>query len=75
MKYIVNLVNKRGVNKVKSIEATDIKSAQSKVEAKYPEWEVSRITPDEQQLDYYSLVKDLRKHNKWNISSGAAEES
>jgi hypothetical protein len=64
MRYIINLVNKRGMNKVKSIEATDIKSAQSKVEAKYPEWEVSRITPDEEQLDYYSLVKDLRKYNK-----------
>ena len=64
MKYIVNLVNKRGMNKVKFVEATDIKSAQSKVEAKYPEWQVSRITPDEEQLDYYSLVKDLRKYNK-----------
>ena len=64
MKYIVNLVNKRGENKVKFVEATSIKSAQTKAEEQYPDWEVSRITPDEQQLDYYSLVKDLRKHNK-----------
>lgn len=61
MKYVVNLVNKRGTNKVKFVEGADIKSAQIKVEEQYPDWEVARITPDEQQLDYYSLVKDLRK--------------
>ena len=65
MKYIVNLVNKRGTNKVRFVEAADIKSAQEKVEDRYPDWEVSRITPDEQQLDYYSLVKDLKKDCKW----------
>jgi hypothetical protein len=64
MKYIVNLVNKRGTNKVRFVEAADIKSAQEKVEDRYPDWEVSRITPDEQQLDYYSLVKDLKKDCK-----------
>ena len=62
MKYIVNLVNARGVNKVKHVEGTDIKAAQSLAEKQYPDWEVTRITPDSQQLDYYSLVKDLRKH-------------
>ena len=62
MKYIVNLVNARGVNKVKYVEGTDIKSAQASAENKYPDWEVTRITPDSQQLDYYSLVKDLRKN-------------
>tara|TARA_Y100001938_G_scaffold112054_1_gene153453 strand:+ start:350 stop:541 length:192 start_codon:yes stop_codon:yes gene_type:complete len=61
MKYIVNLVNKRGTNKVKFVEAADIKLAQAKAEEQYPDWKVSRITPDQQQLDYYSLVKDLRK--------------
>ena len=64
MKYVVNLVNKRGINKVKFVEGVDIKAAQEKAEAQYPDWEVARITPDEQQLDYYSLVKDLRKYNK-----------
>tara|TARA_R100000005_G_scaffold88674_1_gene58700 strand:+ start:13 stop:204 length:192 start_codon:yes stop_codon:yes gene_type:complete len=62
MKYIVNLVNTRGVNKVKHVEGRDIKSAQSLAEKQYPDWEVTRITPDSQQLDYYSLVKELRKH-------------
>ena len=62
MKYIVNLVNARGVNKVKHVEGTDIKAAQSLAEEKYPDWEVTRITPDSQQLDYYSLVKQMRKH-------------
>lgn len=61
MKYVVNLVNKRGMNKVKFVEAADIKLAQAKAEEQYPDWKVSRITPDQQQLDYYSLVKDLRK--------------
>ncbi len=62
MKYIVNLVNTRGVNKVKHVEGVDIKSAQTLAEKQYPEWEVVRITPSEQQLDYYSLVKDLNKN-------------
>lgn len=62
MKYIVNLVNARGVNKVKHVEGTDIKAAQASAEKQYPDWEVTRITPDSQQLDYYSLVKGLRKH-------------
>ena len=62
MKYIVNLVNARGVNKVKYVEGIDIKSSQGSEEKQYPDWEVTRITPDSQQLDYYSLVKDLRKH-------------
>ena len=35
MKYIVNLVNKRGINKVKFVEGVDIKSAQAKAEAKF----------------------------------------
>jgi hypothetical protein len=62
MKYIVNLVNTRGVNKVRYVEGTDIKSAQESIEKRYPEWEVTRITPSEQQVDYYSLVKDLRNN-------------
>ena len=61
MKYIVNLVNARGMNKVKYVEGTDIKSAQALAEKQYPDWEVTRITPEIQQLDYYSLVKQLRK--------------
>ena len=62
MRYIVNLVNTRGVNKVKYVEGIDIKSAQESAEKQYPEWEVTRISPDNQQLDYYSLVKELRKN-------------
>jgi hypothetical protein len=62
MKYIVNLVNTRGVSKVKYVEGVDIKSAQTSAEKQYPDWVVVRITPSEQQLDYYSLVKDLKKN-------------
>mgnify|MGYP003661171998 FL=1 len=62
MKYIVNLVNTRGVNKVRYVEGNDIKSAQASIEQRYPDWEVIRITPNEEQVDYYSLVKDLKKN-------------
>jgi len=62
MKYIVNLVNTRGVNKVRYVEGNDIKSAQASIEKRYPDWEVIRITPNEEQVDYYSLVKDLKKN-------------
>jgi len=61
MKYIVNLINKRGISKVRHVEGVDIKQAQAIVEDQYPNWEVTRITPSEQQVDYYSLVKDLNK--------------
>ena len=61
MKYVVNLVSNRGINKVKYVEGTDIKDAQQKAESEYPDWEILRITPDQNQLDYYSLVKELRK--------------
>ena len=62
MKYIVNLVNTRGINKVRYVEGNDIKSAQASIEERYPDWEVIRITPNEEQVDYYSLVKDLKKN-------------
>jgi len=62
MKYIVNLVNTRGINKVRYIEGNDIKIAQASIEQRYPDWEVIRITPNEEQVDYYSLVKDLKKN-------------
>lgn len=62
MKYIVNLVNTRGINKVRYVEGNDIKSAQASIEQRYPDWEVIRITPNEEQVDYYSLVKDLKKN-------------
>tara|TARA_R100000742_G_C4206606_1_gene34171 strand:- start:38 stop:229 length:192 start_codon:yes stop_codon:yes gene_type:complete len=61
MKYIVNLINKRGISKIRYVEGVDIKQAQAIVEDQYPNWEVTRITPSEQQVDYYSLVKDLNK--------------
>ena len=38
MKYIVNLVNTRGVNKVRYVEGNDIKSAQASIEKRYPDW-------------------------------------
>ena len=61
-KYIINMVNRRGENKIKYVEGANIKDAKTKAELQYPDWEVVRITPDSSQLDYYSLVKDMRKH-------------
>ena len=61
-KYIINMVNRRGENKIKYLEGIDIKDAQTKAESQYADWEVVRITPEPSQLDYYSLVKDMRKH-------------
>ena len=55
-------MNCRGENKIKYVEGADIKDAQTKAESQYPDWEVVRITPDSSQVDYYSLVKDMRKH-------------
>ena len=62
MRYIVNLVNARGINKVKYVEGSDVKKAQASAEKEYPDWEVVRITPDQNHLDYYSLVKDLKNN-------------
>lgn len=62
MKFIVNMVNSRGKTKIKIVDAFDMKEASSKAKRKYPSYEVGRITRDENNLDYYSAMKNNSKN-------------
>ena len=59
MKYIVNLTDGRGKSKVKIVDALDVKEAEAKAKSKYPSYEVGRISPSTDELDYYKSMKDL----------------
>jgi len=59
MKYIVNLTDGRGKSKVKIVNALDVKEAEAKAKSKYPSYEVGRISPSTDELDYYKSMKDL----------------
>tara|TARA_Y100001938_G_scaffold140883_1_gene209744 strand:+ start:1360 stop:1545 length:186 start_codon:yes stop_codon:yes gene_type:complete len=59
MKYVVNLTDKRGKGKVKIVEALDVKEAEAKAKSKYPSYEVGRISPSTDDLNYYRSVKDF----------------
>jgi len=59
MKYVVNLTDKRGKGKVKIVEALDVKEAEAKAKSKYPSYEVGRISPSKDDLNYYRSVKDF----------------
>ena len=64
MKYIVNLTDSRGRSKSKVVEALDIKEAEQKAKAKYPSYEVGRITMQTGDLDYYKFVKGFNGKEK-----------
>ena len=58
MKYVVNLTDSKGRSKVKIVDALDVKEAEAKAKSKYPSYEVGRISPSTDQLNYYKSVKD-----------------
>jgi hypothetical protein len=61
MKFVVNMIDSGGKSKIKIVEAFDIKEASSKAKKRYPSYEVGRITKDENNLDYYSVMKNNGK--------------
>ena len=59
MKFVVNLTDARGKGKVKIVEALNVKEAEAKAKSKYPSYEVGRISPNKDVLNYYKSMKDL----------------
>jgi len=59
MKFVVNLTDSRGKGKIKIVEALDVKEAEAKAKSKYPSYEVGRISPSVDGLNYYKSMKGL----------------
>ena len=60
MKYLVHMTDPRGNNKVKFVEASDVKDAEAKVQARYKSFEIGRITNDKMEIDYYLTMKNAK---------------
>ena len=60
MKYLVSIIrNKDGISRTKTltVEAESLKSAEVVVNKKYPDDEISRITSEQHEVDYFNLMK------------------
>ena len=51
MKYVVYMTDSRGKNKVKVVEAYDVKEAEGKAKTKYPSHTVGRISNNQKSKD------------------------
>ena len=60
--YIVSLVTTSGNVKTKVVEAVDCKDAEAVVSAKYPSYEIIRITRQSLEIDYFNTVKAMKKN-------------
>lgn len=60
MKYLVHMTDPRGNNKVKFVEASDVKDAEAKAQARYKSFEIGRISNDKMEIDYYLTMKNAK---------------
>ena len=56
MKYLVSII-RNSRTKTITVEATNVKNAEAIVRDKYPNSEISRITAEEAQIDYWNTIK------------------
>jgi hypothetical protein len=68
MRYLIHMVNARGVSKIKLVEAIDVKDAEEKAKEKYQSHTVNRITSSELEIDYYMSMKKIRRKPDANAS-------
>lgn len=61
MKYVVHMTDPRGNNKVKFVEALDVKEAEAKAKRRYVSYEIGRISSDQMEIDYYLTMKNARR--------------
>ena len=61
MKYIVHMTDPRGNNKVKFVEASDVKEAEEKSKRRYASYEIGRISSDQMEIDYYLTMKNAKQ--------------
>tara|TARA_R100000005_G_C4831188_1_gene107471 strand:- start:48 stop:215 length:168 start_codon:yes stop_codon:yes gene_type:complete len=55
------MTDPRGNNKVKFVEASDVKDAESKAKKRYGSYEIGRISSDQMEIDYYLTMKNARQ--------------
>ena len=56
MKYVVSLI-RNSRTKTITIEASGVKNAEAIAKEKYPNAEISRITSEESQINYWDTIK------------------
>jgi hypothetical protein len=61
MKYIIHMTDPRGNNKVKFVEASDVKEAEGKAKRKYASYEIGRISSDQMEINYYLTMKNAKQ--------------
>ena len=61
MKYVIHMIDPRGNNKVKFIEASDVKDAESRAKKRYGSYEIGRISSDQMEIDYYLTMKNAKQ--------------
>ena len=55
------MVDSIGVSKIKYVEAHNVKDAELKAIEKYPSYEITRIAAQQEGIDYYELMKNLKE--------------
>ena len=60
--YVVSLVTSNGNLKTVVVEASDCKDAEAIVSEQYPSYEITRITKQTLEVNYFNTVKDMRKY-------------
>ena len=60
--YVVSLITISGNRKTIVVDAVDCKDAEAIVSAKYPSHEITRITQQSLEIDYFNTVKAMKKN-------------
>ena len=55
------MTDPRGNNKVKFVEASDVKEAEEKAKRNYASYEIGRISSDQMEINYYLTMKNAKQ--------------
>ena len=61
MMYVVSMVGTHGRTKIKIMEADNIHSATKMAQENYPSYEITRVSNNTHDIDYYYAMKKSRK--------------
>ena len=59
--YVISMVGSQGRTKIKIMEADDIKSVTAMAQESYPSYEITRVSNQTHDIDYYYAMKKSRK--------------
>jgi len=57
--YVINLVSEDGKSKIIALKADSMQRAAEKTAIKYPTYEIVRISPHKDDMDYFSSLKRI----------------